>query len=404
MRTDVKIGIAVVLVLALVIVCYYVLFAGGDSPPTSIQTPTVPAEPGGIIAQDTLGMDGGIDDLGDIPGDDEADEDEADMPPVSEPLTPRTDSTERDDATATLTPRVATPPDAEEATDEDDGEPVADLDADFDEDDEDEAYPREISPSADDDNGRLGTEAVAVTPRSLGARTHKIQEGETLEIIAQKEWGPGNGRYWKKIRDANPGLSPTNLRIGKMIEIPALTTTERTPTGSYTAAVAGSPGTRTYVVKDGDTLWEIADRADVYGNGSKYTEIIKANPGVNSRTLRVGQKLSIPPLAAVTRSTAVGGSVVMVSGKKYYIVKSGDSLWKIAARELGNGVYHKAIANLNKSIDPSNLKVGQKLLMPTREEASKMMPATVRSPGRSRPAADTSDSVVESADDEPVFD
>lgn len=53
---------------------------------------------------------------------------------------------------------------------------------------------------------------------------------------------------------------------------------------------------------------------------------------------------------------------------KVYVVKSGDSLWKIAKMQLGNGAKWQDIYNLNKSVigsDPNLIKPGQKLVMPS---------------------------------------
>lgn len=51
---------------------------------------------------------------------------------------------------------------------------------------------------------------------------------------------------------------------------------------------------------------------------------------------------------------------------KTYTVKSGDSLWKIAKLELGNGAKYKELYELNKSTigpDPSKIFPGQKLVL-----------------------------------------
>jgi len=49
---------------------------------------------------------------------------------------------------------------------------------------------------------------------------------------------------------------------------------------------------RHYVVKPGDTLWQIA--ANEYGDGAMHALIEQANPGVDSSSLRVGQALTLP--------------------------------------------------------------------------------------------------------------
>jgi len=53
--------------------------------------------------------------------------------------------------------------------------------------------------------------------------------------------------------------------------------------------------------------------------------------------------------------------------QKTYTVKPGDSLWRIAQRELGNGNRWTEIYNLNKKVignNPSLIRPGQKLILP----------------------------------------
>ena len=45
-------------------------------------------------------------------------------------------------------------------------------------------------------------------------------------------------------------------------------------------------------------------------------------------------------------------------------VKSGDNLWKIAARTLGDRDRWQEIRDLNPDIDPDRIRVGQKLMLP----------------------------------------
>lgn len=54
------------------------------------------------------------------------------------------------------------------------------------------------------------------------------------------------------------------------------------------------------------------------------------------------------------------------SPQQSYVVQQGDTLWRIAARQLGDGTRYRDIANLNPQIaDPNNIQVGWKLVLPT---------------------------------------
>lgn len=64
--------------------------------------------------------------------------------------------------------------------------------------------------------------------------------------------------------------------------------------GGTNSPAAKTPGKRTYVVKAGDTLSEIAARKDIYGNASMWPKIAQANGIRDPRNLRVGQVLRIP--------------------------------------------------------------------------------------------------------------
>ena len=69
-----------------------------------------------------------------------------------------------------------------------------------------------------------------------------------------------------------------------------------TPAPEATVAPAkgktGHAAGRTYLVKQGDTLFRIAK--EQYGSGSQWRRITEANPGLTPATLKAGQKLVMP--------------------------------------------------------------------------------------------------------------
>ncbi len=66
-------------------------------------------------------------------------------------------------------------------------------------------------------------------------------------------------------------------------------TTPGTPAGSPTPAATPTPAARVYVVKQGDTLFQIA-----LDNGTTVEAILAANPGLDPDTLAVGTEIRLP--------------------------------------------------------------------------------------------------------------
>ncbi len=80
---------------------------------------------------------------------------------------------------------------------------------------------------------------------------------------------------------------------------------------------------KTYQVKKGDSFWKIAQNE--LGDGARYRELASYNGLRADDTIYPGQVLKLPdrnPIAAPTKT---------------YQVKKGDSFWKIAQNELGDG-------------------------------------------------------------------
>ena len=124
------------------------------------------------------------------------------------------------------------------------------------------------------------------------------------------------------------------------------------PPGGTTPPVTPVPsGTSDYVVKSGDTFSSIATR-----NNTTVKAIEAANPGVDSRRLKIGQKLVLP--APGTGAVAPTPSAVVDSN--VYVVKSGDTLSRIATAHKTTVKELKAINGLTTD----RINVGQKLKLP----------------------------------------
>lgn len=138
-----------------------------------------------------------------------------------------------------------------------------------------------------------------------------------------------------------------------------------------------------YVVKRGDSLGRIAKRE--LGSASAYKTILKLNKKLKSANLIYpGQKLLISagsnvvaaaPVKEKKKQVAslalpkVKSKKAKVAEKKtdatpsHYVVKRGDSLWKIAAKVYGNGRRYKELIKLNPKLlkNPASIKPNVKL-------------------------------------------
>jgi len=89
-----------------------------------------------------------------------------------------------------------------------------------------------LQPYADNSHGK--TETPNVKPvagntsadksgaQSSAKRTHKVETGETLSIIAKKQYGNNGPKTIQLIIAANHGLDPAKLKVGQEIALPAM--------------------------------------------------------------------------------------------------------------------------------------------------------------------------------------
>jgi LysM repeat protein len=134
--------------------------------------------------------------------------------------------------------------------------------------------------------------------------------------------------------------------------------------------------TEDYTVIKGDTLASIATKSNV-----KLKALEDANPGVNPKTLKIGQKIHLPVAAAPTTAapTATTGAMdttASAGGEQTYKVKSGDTLTSIAKH------FHvtvKAIESAN-GLTTTSIKVGKTLKIPASAAAPAPAPAPEPAP------------------------
>lgn len=163
--------------------------------------------------------------------------------------------------------------------------------------------------------------------------------------------------------------SPTTVSTAKEtstpgIEAPSPTMASQEAAPTPSATDTPSPGTISYTIQTGDTLYSIAERYNV-----TVDELKAANGITDAESLTVGQVLIIPtgqepPLLPTPTS----------GGETIHVVQRGENLFRISLRY---GTTVQAIANRNNIVNPSLIWVGQKLVIPVGQGGSTPPSATV---------------------------
>ena len=159
------------------------------------------------------------------------------------------------------------------------------------------------------------------TPSSTKTYTYQVKKGDTLYQIAKN-----NNTTVDALKKLN-NLSSNTLTIGSIIKLPSYSTSSNPSEEDI------------YIVKAGDTLYQIAK------NNNTTVDALKKLNNLSSNTLTVGQTLLIPP-----------------SKEEYFIytVIKGDSRSHIARKNNTTVDELKKLNNLTTNI----LTIGQELKIP----------------------------------------
>jgi LysM repeat protein len=141
--------------------------------------------------------------------------------------------------------------------------------------------------------------APVVTPvvpevQTPATTEYVVVQGDTLGKIAT-----AHHVSLKALESANPNVTPTRLRIGQKLQIPAPTEASASAT-PMTSNSTGMDGTETYTVKSGDTMSKISKVT-----GVSLSALKAANPNVDPNHIVVGQKLKIPAKPGAPAATTV---------------------------------------------------------------------------------------------------
>lgn len=254
-----------------------------------------------------------------------------------------------------------------------------------------EQEPSATDPDAAADGDAGDVRRVYTLDELVGGMSVKIQEvvkGLIETTPAQETTQPA-----PSIEVPTPEVAQN--RPAQTATTPASTTTNAP--GATTTPRPAAVAPKIYVVEDGDVLATVAKKAYGLEQGNRLVNINRIFEA-NRETLKtpdqifVGQKLVIPPLPKTeTAKTETGKTddaklsealfekveqigkrnVAEVQAPKpagtVYVVQDGDSLWKIAAGQLGSGARWEEIVKLNtdalKSKD-ATLVIGMQLKLP----------------------------------------
>jgi LysM repeat protein len=124
---------------------------------------------------------------------------------------------------------------------------------------------------------------VPPTPAPPTESEYVVVKGDYLAKIAKE-----NSVTLKALEEANPGITPTRLKIGQKLVIPAGVSTTGANAAGETAAGVAANGDQIYVVKPGDSLTRIAHHFGV------TIKAIETENNLTTTKIKSGQKLQIP--------------------------------------------------------------------------------------------------------------
>jgi len=192
---------------------------------------------------------------------------------------------------------------------------------------------------------RLGERQAAPTsesprPPAIDLQSSSVNEGT---MVAQRLETPVAGAD-----PPGPTLKPAGVE-GEVVTTP------------WTEPEAAAKD-NTYIIAAGDTLYGIAMKR--YGDPKFVSAIEAANPGIDARALRVGDRIVLPE-----RQTAESKpeAAAAAAATKVYVVRRNDTLVGIARRFYGDAAAYRKIYEANRDVLSSpnaTLYVGMRLRMP----------------------------------------
>jgi len=137
------------------------------------------------------------------------------------------------------------------------------------------------------------------------------------------------------------------------------------------------PAGQDYVVKGGDTPATIA--REHLGDASRWTEIARLNPGLDAKSLKIGQTLKLPGGTAASTAGAQAAPTAKKAGAApgtpaasgeplaVHRIGQGDTLYKLAQKYYGDASRWKLIQDANPTVvggGVSGMRLDSELIIP----------------------------------------
>lgn len=226
---------------------------------------------------------------------------------------------------------------------------------------------------------KVSADAAEPVTKLTTVTEYTVKSGDYLGKIA-----PQFGLTVQKLKDLN-GLTSDLIFAGQKLKVSAAVTVT-TPAPAPQTPAPVNTSTTEYIVKSGDYLGKIARQFNT------TVANLKSWNGLTSDLIYVGQKLKVKGTAsAPAPAPAPAPTAPPSTSVKEYVVKSGDTLGKIA-RQFGTSV--SALKSLN-GLTSDMIYVGQKLKVKgTAAAAPKPAPAPAPTPISSKSMVEVAKGLV----------
>ena len=195
-----------------------------------------------------------------------------------------------------------------------------------------------------------------------GKKVTGVDDNETTSVEPDPldSFNQGTGDNEEPKTSDNEFVSPSRPKPGELI-VPGTTDLEPVASGIDLAG-NGDSGTiipqdlSVYKIARGDTLWGVARKNQV-----SLSSLLSANPKLSKDSkLSIGQEILIPS-SSTSAPLPVDVGQTQIAGGTNYVVRSGDSLSKIAKEQ---GVSLADLMQVNQMNSSSIIRIGQTLIIP----------------------------------------